>query len=80
MDYVARTPRQLGQLLKACRKQRNLTQNDVGTRVGVRQAQISDIENHGADITVATLYRLLSALGLELALRDLPPPGTPTEW
>jgi HTH-type transcriptional regulator/antitoxin HipB len=81
MDYVARTPQQLGQVLKACRKKRQLTQAMVGAKVGVRQAQISAIETHGADITIDTLYRLLSALGLELVLRDMPPRNTPpTEW
>ena len=81
MDYVVRTPQQLGQILKACRKKRQLTQGMVGAKVGVRQAQISVIETHGADITVATLYRLLSALGLELVLRDRPLRDTsPTEW
>lgn len=81
MDYAARTPRQLGAILKASRTKRGLTQSVVGSKVGIRQAQISDIENHGADITVDTLYRLLSALGLELVLRDQPISGVAeTEW
>lgn len=80
MDYTARTPQQLGLLLKACRKRRQLTQTAVGSRVGVRQAQISSIETHGADITVETLYKLLSALGLELVLRDTEARGKGTEW
>jgi HTH-type transcriptional regulator/antitoxin HipB len=81
VEHVARTPEQLGQVLKACRKNRRMTQAKVGAKVGVRQAQISSIETHGADITVDTLYRLLSALGLELVLRDIHARGTPpTEW
>lgn len=80
MDYVARTPQQLGQVLKACRKRRQFTQNTVGSRVGVRQAQISSIETHGADITVDTLYKLLSALGMELVLRDMQAPDSRSEW
>lgn len=81
MEYVARTPQQLGQVIRACRKKRQLTQAKVGAKVGVRQAQISSIETRGADITVDTLYRLLSALGLELVLRDMQARDTrPTEW
>lgn len=81
MEYVARTPQQLGQVIRACRKKRQLTQGMVGAKVGVRQAQISSIETRGADITVDTLYRLLSALGLELVLRDMQARDTrPTEW
>lgn len=81
MEYVARTPQQLGQVIRACRKKRQLTQSMVGAKVGIRQAQISSIETRGADITVDTLYRLLSALGLELVLRDMHARDTrPTEW
>ena len=81
MEYVARTPQQLGQILKACRSKRGLTQGIAGAKVGLRQAQISAIETHGAEITVDTLYRLLSALGLELVLREMPSGDTsPTEW
>lgn len=81
MEYIARTPQQLGQVLKGCRKKRSLTQASVGSRVGVRQSQISVIEGHGAKATVETLYKVLSALGLELVLRDIEAPdSTPSEW
>jgi len=81
LDYVARTPLQLGQVLKAARKKRHLTQHAMGAKVGLRQAQISAIETRGADITVDTLYRLVSALGMELVLRDMASRDTPsTEW
>jgi transcriptional regulator with XRE-family HTH domain len=54
----------------------------VAARVGLRQSQISDIETRGADITVDTLYRLISALNLELVLRDMPARDNqqPAEW
>ncbi len=80
MDYAARTPQQLGQILKASRKKQGLTQSEVGAKVGLRQAQISDIETRGADITVDTLYRVVSALGLELVLRDRTADVPATEW
>jgi HTH-type transcriptional regulator/antitoxin HipB len=81
VDYVARTPDQLGQILKACRQKRRLTQAAVGAKAGMRQAQISALETRGADITVDTLYRVLSALGLELVLRDRSSPDKPSlEW
>ncbi|MEX2149489.1 MAG: helix-turn-helix domain-containing protein [Steroidobacteraceae bacterium] len=81
MDYVARSARQLGQILRACRQKHQLTQGMVGSRVGVRQSQISSIETRGAEITVDTLYRLLSALDLELVLRDRHTRDKrPTEW
>jgi len=81
MEYVVRTPEQLGQVLKSCRQQRGLTQSDVGSRVGIQQSRISQIELHGAPATIETLYKLLSALGLALVLRDKTmPPGGKREW
>lgn len=82
VEYTARTSQQLGKILKACRKQQQLTQETVAARVGLRQSQISDIETRGADITVDTLYRLISALNLELVLRDMPARDNqqPAEW
>ena len=81
MEYAARTPQQLGRVLKSCRKQRRLTQGEVGSKVGVRQSQISVIEEQGAKVTVETLYKVLSGLGLELVLRDIDAADSKTsEW
>ena len=81
MEYVARTAHQLGQVLKSRRKQLGLTQREVAAKVGLLQAQISVIESHDAKATVTTLYKALSALGLELVLRDRAPASiSPTEW
>jgi transcriptional regulator with XRE-family HTH domain len=81
MEYVARTAHQLGQVLKSRRKQLGLTQRAVAAKVGLLQAQVSVIESHDAKATVTTLYKALSALGLELVLRDSAPgPINPTEW
>jgi HTH-type transcriptional regulator / antitoxin HipB len=81
MEYVARTAHQLGQALRSRRHQLGLTQSEVGAKVGLLQAQVSVIESHGAKATVTTLYKALSALGLELVLRDnAPAPSKPPEW
>jgi HTH-type transcriptional regulator/antitoxin HipB len=81
VEYIARTPEQLGQALRNCRKHRGLTQTAVGSKVGIKQSRISDIETHGAPATVETLYKVLSALGLALVLRDKAPPDTrKREW
>jgi HTH-type transcriptional regulator/antitoxin HipB len=81
MEYIARTAHQLGQVLKSRRQQLGLTQTEVATKVGLLQAQVSVIESHDARATVTTLYKALSALGLELVLRDsAPPPSKSSEW
>jgi HTH-type transcriptional regulator/antitoxin HipB len=81
MEYVARTAHQLGQALRSRRKKLGLTQSEVAAKVGLLQAQVSVIESHDAKATVTTLYKALSALGLELVLRDAAPASIkPTEW
>lgn len=72
MDYVARTPAQLGPILRSIRAERSLTQQDAGAKVGLKQSTVSAIERDSAHSSVDTLYRLLSALGLELVVRDKP--------
>jgi HTH-type transcriptional regulator / antitoxin HipB len=70
MDYVARTPAQLGPILRSLRSERSLTQQEAGAKVGLKQSTVSAIESHSATSRVDTLYKLLSALNLELVVRD----------
>jgi HTH-type transcriptional regulator/antitoxin HipB len=72
VDYVARTPAQLGPILRSIRAERGLTQQDAGAKVGLKQSTVSAIERDSAHSSVDTLYKLLSALGLELVVRDKP--------
>lgn len=72
MDYVARTPKQLGPILRSIRAERGLTQKEAGAKVGLKQSTVSAIESDSARTSVDTLYKLLSALELELVVRDKP--------
>jgi len=67
-DSIARTPLQLGSFLRERRRQSGLTQEQLATRVGVRQRTISDLEATGIART-ATLLAVLAALDLELVVR-----------
>lgn len=69
MDYVARTPAQLGPILRSIRAECGLTQHDAGAKVGLKQSTVSAVESDSARTSVDTLYKLLSALGLELVVR-----------
>ena len=81
MEYVARTAHQLGQVLKSRRKELGLTQSQVAAKVGLLQAQVSVIESHDVKATVTTLFKALSAVGLELVLRDsVSTTSKHTEW
>lgn len=83
MEQVARTPQQLGSLLKSHRNQRALTQQAAGTKVGLKQSTVSTMEANAARTTVESLYKLLSALDLELVIREKQGPkprSTKREW
>jgi HTH-type transcriptional regulator/antitoxin HipB len=68
-------------VLKNRREQLGLTQTEVAAKVGLLQAQVSVIESQDARANVKTLYKALSALGLELVLRDSAPAALkPEEW
>jgi HTH-type transcriptional regulator / antitoxin HipB len=66
MDAPARTPRQLGNLIRRARKQRGWSQSQLAERVGIRQGTISLIEKGNPATRVDTLLALLAALDLEL--------------
>ena len=70
MDTIARTPQQLGQVLRARRTKLKLSQTDVGLKVGIKQDTVSMLEIHTSSTTVETLFKAISALGLELVVRD----------
>lgn len=52
----------LGEAIKKARKQRNLTQEQLGEIVGVKRAQISKIENSTTDARLTTLLKVFDAL------------------
>lgn len=76
------TALQLGQLLKAARKHRKLTQADVAGRLGLSQNRISYLEQHPDELSFKQLLGWCAAVGLELRLseRDSTPSATKTEW
>ena len=63
-DYEAEIEAHLiGVHIREARKAQNLTQKQLGERLGVQSAQISKIEN-GRNVTMTTIIRVLHALGL----------------
>jgi HTH-type transcriptional regulator/antitoxin HipB len=62
------TPKQLGSTLRRYRKKKPLTQAQLSSRIGMRQATISTLESFGTG-TLETLFSVLSALDLELVIR-----------
>ncbi|MFO1361583.1 MAG: helix-turn-helix domain-containing protein [Burkholderiales bacterium] len=73
MDYPIRFPDQIRQQLRALRKARGLTQTQLGKLVGVGQVRIAEIEKAPAAVSVAQLFKLLTALDTHIVLRDARP-------
>lgn len=65
---MARSPQQLGAILRRYRKKGSLTQTDVAARTQLRQATISALENGEAGTRLSTLNWLCN----HAANRDLP--------
>jgi DNA-binding XRE family transcriptional regulator len=56
----------LGEAIKQARKERNLTQEQLGELVGVKKAQISKIENSLTDARFETIIKVFKALNAKV--------------
>lgn len=59
----------LGHLIKTARKEKGLTQEELGKRIGVQKAQISKLEKSVRNVTIDTLVKVFDALGTRLKIR-----------
>lgn len=57
----------IGEAIKEARKNKKLTQEQLGNLIGVKKGQISKIEN-GKNLTLNTISRVLHAMGLQAHL------------
>lgn len=52
----------LGDMIKSVRKERNLTQEQLGELVGVQKSQISKLERNTKNVTIETILKVFKAL------------------
>ena len=52
----------IGEMIKKVRKERNLTQEELGKLGGVQKAQISKLEKGSKNVTIATILKIFDAL------------------
>src|SRR5690606_3704862 len=52
----------LGEVIKRTRKERHLTQAELGEMIGVQKSQISRIERNAKNVTIETILRVFKAL------------------
>jgi HTH-type transcriptional regulator / antitoxin HipB len=56
----------IGEAIKQARKERHLTQEELGQLVGVKKAQISKIENSLTDARFETIIKVFKALNAKV--------------
>lgn len=52
----------LGEMIKSVRKERHLTQEQLGELVGVKKSQISKLERNTKNVTIETILKVFNAL------------------
>jgi len=52
----------LGEIIRRIRKERNLTQEQLGKLIGVKKAEISKLENNARNMTISNVLRIFNAL------------------
>ena len=72
MEYPLHTLPQLAQTLRGLRKKTGLTQARAAAKVGLLPKTISSLETDPETVTLGSLFKLLSALDLELSIRPRP--------
>ena len=70
----------VGETIRKMRQAQNLTQEQLGERIGVQKAQISRLEKGKCIITLPTMSRIFQALGVATATLDLGLGGKIALW
>lgn len=70
----------VGEAIKKARLKQNLTQEELGERVGVKRSQICKLESGKRSITLSTMSRVFKALGIATATLDLGIGGKVALW
>lgn len=70
----------LGEAIRKARLAQNLTQDELGKRIGVQRSQICRLESGRSTITLPVMGRVFQALGIATATLDLGVAGKIALW
>ena len=59
----------ISKAIRETRKERNLTQEELGKLIGVQKSQISRLESNASNATIDTLMRVFTALKAKVKLQ-----------
>jgi len=82
-SHILVTASQLGSMLQAARKSKDMSQSMLASQIGLSQSRVSHLEQNPQDLSVAQLLAWCSVLGLELAVGargGRTPSGTQADW
>jgi len=79
-SYSIKTPQQLGAVLEGYRRDRGLTQAEVGSKVGLAQSVVSSLEKAPQRAGLARIFKLLAALDLEIVVEPRARNSQKSEW
>ena len=78
---LIRSPKELALLVIRERKKQKLSQADVGKLVGLKQQTVSEFELNPEGTQLSTLFRILSAVNLDIKLPSKnEPDSTKNTW
>ena len=72
MEQLIHSLKSLGTVIKRQRKAKKLTQTEAGHAFNINQSTLSSIEKGAEGTRLITLFRVLSALDLEMVIRTKP--------
>ena len=78
MEYRIATAQQLARLLRSIRKQKHLTQQQLGERLGLSQRMVAKLEASPQKASFERVLQALSALEVDLVLKERNTPALPS--
>ncbi|MDF1546758.1 MAG: helix-turn-helix transcriptional regulator [Bacteroidales bacterium] len=57
----------LGEIIRQTRKERNLTQEQLGELIGVKKSEISKLERNARNMTISTILKIFHALKAKIS-------------
>jgi HTH-type transcriptional regulator/antitoxin HipB len=78
MEYRIAIAQQLGGLLRSLRKEKQITQQQLGERLGMSQRMVAKLESYPEKASFERVFQALSALEIDLVLKERKTPTPPT--
>lgn len=78
MEYRIAIAQQLAGVLRSIRKEKHITQQQLGERLGLSQRMVAKLEAHPEKASFERVLHALSALEIDLVLKERKAPTPPT--